>query len=313
MNYSTYVLDGDGVVYELLGQKKRIIILTNNALKDPAGYAKKINELYFSGDELIKPEWVVSPLDVVVPFFEERRRKMAQFSNKVMVIGGGAPLKQKLEEGELELTENPKYASWVVVSEIVKLRDFNLIPKAYSAIHDHGAQILATNSDPFDRRENKSYPVTGAVVSSLRETGKRPHHVFWLGKGRKEIYEILFQKFNISQSERDSVLTIGDRIITDIYGSNNLGIDSVLVDSPFGSDHIQDIPDYRRMAEFRLELLNSDLYWKLREEPQPQDILQKQIEAEREKYIPTYCISSLESLLKPSLKEHKYTYIDSQL
>ncbi|MBR9700102.1 HAD hydrolase-like protein [Candidatus Woesearchaeota archaeon] len=300
MNFHTVLLDGDGVLYcgteRIDGVKETLqtlmqrgittVLLTNNAVKIPQHYATWLNNLYFDKQDVFQADHVVTPLDVVVPFFTQHADD--DRPKKVMVWGGTGELEERIEQAGFSISDDPKEVGWVVVSELVldKDRTEKKRDAAFNAVQMYRAAIVGTNSDIYDMHtdeEGKRYKaVTGSYVGWLR-MGKANPPMFWLGKEAKGIYQVVFDRFNITPD--DGVLGVGDRIETDIYGANNVGIQSVLLDSRCGVDHADDIGRYIVRAQDRAKFLGK-----------PSEFAENRV-AEMAKYRPKKVISNIREIL----------------
>ena len=123
--------------------------------------------------------------------------------------------------------------------------------------------------------------------------------VHWWGKEAERIYEQVFERLVIRRDSatKKRVLGIGDRLGTDVYGAERFGIHSAFVDSPHGADRITDIPTYMAKAILRAESMHiipfpvpfSEMGWA------EQRVVRAQ---ERDRYQPTYVLTSLNDLLE---------------
>lgn len=86
--------------------------------------------------------------------------------------------------------------------------------------------VICSNPDitaPFGQTTRKT---AGHYTKILEDLGKE---VTYMGKPHPFIYELIWQKYKLTNHDKNKSIMIGDTIETDITGANKFGIESLLV------------------------------------------------------------------------------------
>jgi len=222
--YRAFLLDIDGVLVrggepisgaaeavEALQARGQCLLLSNNSSRSRVGVAERLEGLGFT----FEPEAIVPSSYVVARWLLE-----TEGTSPVWTIG---------EDGlrvELELAGHrivsPDEAEWLVIGICW---DFNYAMLAEAlAFLLNGGRYIATNTDATFPTPEGPKPGAGAVVGAIQGMGFQPHAV--IGKPSPIAYRIALEQINAA---KEAVLTIGDRLETDILGARDSGIDSALV------------------------------------------------------------------------------------
>lgn len=273
-NIDTFIFDADGVLW--LGENaisgspsfiehvaklgKRIIVLTNNATKSRAVYAKKLAGLGYG--RYINEHNIVNPAAVVADVIH--RSDLARHGKKVYLIGsqgvkdelkllnieyfgdGIDPVDaQPASKGqaflyELELEEHPENVGAVVVG-YEKYFNYLKLMKAANYLQNEDCLFLATNEDETCPGPNPEtiIPDAGPLVAAVKTAcGREPLTV---GKPNSPAFEYICRRWGVDSIDPSRTLMIGDRVNTDVKFGRDHGLRTLLVLSGcHGLDEIED-------------------------------------------------------------------------
>jgi len=191
----------------------RLVFVTNNPLRLPADYVRKLRRLGFDvadGD-------VVSSTDVLVAYLRTHHADARLFAiAEPLVI-------QLLVSSGFRMTADPDQTDVVVVSwdrgfHYDKLRLGFLAVRA-------GARIVATNPDPYCPTPDGGLPDCGAILAALEAaSGRRADAV--VGKPSALMAAAAMERLGSSPAD---TLVVGDRLETDVRMARSAGLASALV------------------------------------------------------------------------------------
>lgn len=247
--FAGYALDLDGTVYlgdealpgavgaiaAIRGAGARVVFLTNNPLRTAASYAEKLTDMGIPAE----PDEVITPLAVLTAYLRARHP-----GAEVLTVA--EPLIDRtLTAAGFEVTADPAAARVVVVS-FDRGFDYAKLQRAFLAVRRHGAVIVATNPDPYCPSPDGGLPDCAAMLAAVEaSTGARAEAV--LGKpGEHMAAEV---RRRLGTAVGDAVMA-GDRLLTDVAMSRQVGATSVLVlsgattssDLDLAEPHL--LPDY---------------------------------------------------------------------
>ncbi|KAF7632699.1 hypothetical protein Mgra_00007917 [Meloidogyne graminicola] len=273
-NIDTFIFDADGVLW--LGENaiagsssfieyiaelgKKIIVLTNNATKSRAVYAKKLAGLGYG--RYINEHNIVNPAAVVADLIH--RSDLASEGKKVYLIGsqgvkdelkllnidyfgdGIDPVDaQPASKGqaflyELELEEHPENVGAVVVG-YEKYFNYLKLMKAANYLQNEDCLFLATNEDETCPGPNPEtvIPDAGPLVAAVKTaSGREPLTV---GKPNTPAFEYICRRWGVDSIDPRRTLMIGDRVNTDVKFGRDHGLRTLLVLSGcHGLDEIEE-------------------------------------------------------------------------
>uniref|UniRef100_A0A7I4YYM9 Phosphoglycolate phosphatase n=1 Tax=Haemonchus contortus TaxID=6289 RepID=A0A7I4YYM9_HAECO len=270
----TFIFDADGVLWLgddaipgsvrlidfLVKIKKQVIVLTNNATKSRAVYAKKLARLGFSSkldeDSLVNPAAVIA---------DTLYRAGITGNKKVYLIGaqgvrdemdalgiqyfGHGPEPQDHSDGsafmfDIELEEDPSKVGAVVVG-YEKHFDYHKLMKASNYLKHPHCLFLATNEDETCPGPNPNIitPDAGPIVAAVRcASGREPITV---GKPNTPAFDYIKRRWRINP---ERTIMVGDRTNTDIKFGRDHGLKTLLVLS--GCHQLEDVTDNRIHGDF---------------------------------------------------------------
>jgi glycerol 3-phosphatase-2 len=224
--YDTLLADLDGVAYEgtnaIVGAVEainRVVAVgipvgyvTNNSSRRPETIAEQL-----AGFGIVcKPDDVISSGQTGV----ELLATMIEPGSRVLVVGGEG-LRKRVTDAGFELVESSNDSPAAVIQGFAPDVAWKHLAEAAFSIQN-GAKWVATNQDWTLPQERGLAPGNGTLVSAVHTAvGILP---IVAGKPEPAIFKTATDHFGSK-----SALFVGDRIDTDIVGSNRAGIDSALV------------------------------------------------------------------------------------
>jgi glycerol 3-phosphatase-2 len=207
----------DAIPYAIEGmnhasQTARIGYITNNASRTALSVAEHLSSLGLtvSADDVVtSPQAAVRLLAGLVPA-----------GAKILVIGGAGLIEEVEKAGFIATFSADDDPAAVIQGYFPEIGWVHLAEAAF-ALHT-GIPWVATNTDWTIPVARGTAPGNGTLVSAVHTAVGRLPVV--AGKPEAAIFEVAVERFGAS-----SPLFIGDRLDTDILGSNRAGIDSALV------------------------------------------------------------------------------------
>ena len=237
-----YLIDMDGVIYReiqlipgaadfiqaLKDSGTPFLFLTNNSAPTPEDLTVRLNHLGVQG---LSPRHFYTSAMNTADFLSETDPGCTVF-----VIGEGGLLAALHEQKIPSDGIRPHY---VVVGEGTATME--RLTKAHECI-ERGARLLVTNPDNWcPVSSEKTRPGAGATAAFLEaSTGRR---AYYLGKPNGYMFHRARRRFmEMTLTEPETVVMIGDTMETDIRGAVESGMQSYLVLS--GSTQIESLVDY---------------------------------------------------------------------
>ena len=217
--------DLDGVIYKgadaipyaiegmnLAGDTARLGYITNNASRTALSVAEHLSSL---GLTVVAEDVVTSPQAAVVLLAKEIP------AGSTVLIVGGAGLIEEVEKAGFVPTFSAEENPAAVIQGFAPEVGWVHLAEATFALHT-GIPWVATNTDWTIPVARGTAPGNGTLVSAVHTAvGRLP---IVAGKPEAAIFEVAVKRFGAS-----TPLFIGDRLDTDILGSNRAGIESALV------------------------------------------------------------------------------------
>jgi HAD superfamily hydrolase (TIGR01457 family) len=224
-----FIFDLDGVVYVgktpvdgavetfayLRDASRKVRFITNDSGRKRASYITKLGNM---GIECGRDEIITSSQGVAVYI----RGKYKE--GKCFVVGEEGLVDELTQHG-FEVVEGRKGegADFVAVG-VDSGVTYEKLTTALRALKN-GAKFIAANPDVSRPMEEGPVPGAGAMIAALEvSSGVKPEVV--IGKPNPMLFEIAIKGMGL---KKDEVVTVGDRIDTDIVGGNRLGLYTVLV------------------------------------------------------------------------------------
>lgn len=255
----TFIFDADGVLWlgeqaipgsstfidHLVNSGKQIIVLTNNATKSRAVYAKKLAKLGYG--HCINEHNIVNPAAVVADLIHQARLSSA--GKKVYLIGSQGLKDEMALHGieyfgdgldpvdrqpgakgsaflyKLELEEIPANVGAVVVG-YEKYFNYLKLMKAANYLQSEECLFLATNEDETCPGPNPKtiIPDAGPLVAAVKTASGREPLV--VGKPHTPAFEYICRRWAINPRR---TMMVGDRLNTDVKFGKDHGLATMLV------------------------------------------------------------------------------------
>lgn len=224
-----FIFDLDGTIYldeyaiegasetlkKLRDRGDKIVFLTNKSIETIKSYVEKLNRLGIqaSHQEVINSNYLAG-------LYLKKNFKRGE---KVMVVGE-APLKIKMEQMGIGLTDKSNEAKYVLIGWDRKFT-YEKLNNAFQAWRN-GAKMVATNPDRTCPIEGGQIPECGAIIGALEgATGEAVTQI--LGKPSQLAAEFIVKE--VLNLPPEHCYIVGDRLETDIKMGNDYGMNSVLV------------------------------------------------------------------------------------
>jgi len=246
-DFDGLLIDLDGVVWigrepvpgaietlaALLAAGKRIVFVTNNPAKFPAGYAERLRGL---GVEVGEAQIVTAGMVAA------RLAREAAGPDGTAFVASREPLKEMVAAAGVAVLEGEagRGADVVVVSGHPHF-DYAELLTAKRAL-DSGAALIGTSRDPTMPMPGGEWPGTGAVLAAVEIASGRTAEI--AGKPERHLFEMALAALFASPGAggemepvpRGRVAMVGDRISSDIEGGRRAGLATILVRSGTDSE-----------------------------------------------------------------------------
>jgi 4-nitrophenyl phosphatase len=219
------ILDMDGVlwkgdepigdlpaIFDRLNQAGLSIMLaTNNALKPVAGYREKLNSfgLNINGSQIVNSTMAVCYL----------LRKEFPQGGPVFVVGSPGLQAYLAENGFYQAQEDVL----AVVVGLDRTFTYEKLARANRLIRN-GARFFATNPDPTFPLPDEVAPGAGSIIAAVQTASQTTPE--FAGKPSPTLFEMALDQLGLPPEQ---VLTVGDRLDTDILGGQRAGCRTALV------------------------------------------------------------------------------------
>jgi 4-nitrophenyl phosphatase len=222
------ILDMDGVLWKgdvplpgmpaflafLRSQSIRFLLATNNASLTPDQYVRKLDGM---GARVLPDEVITSALATA-----QYLRRILQPGDRVFVIGEDG-IRRALEDAGCALAVTGELHAAYVVCAMDRELSWQKLADATINLRN-GARLIATNPDTTFPTERGIAHGNGAILAALTAaSGVTP---VVIGKPQPILFQMALEKLDVA---KDAVASLGDRLETDILGSNNAGIASILI------------------------------------------------------------------------------------
>ena len=227
--YSLIVMDMVGVIYDeksampgavnslnnLKKDEKKVILLTNNPR--PNHVAKnKLKKLGFPDDLDIFTSGDATLFYIDKHFPNKKIYHLGQHKNTDLLHNKKEFFTSDIQDADIIILslfceENEDDAPFIETLKLISKTD---------------KPVLCSNPDIHAPFGNTTRRTAGYYAKILEDSGKK---VIYMGKPHTFIYDLIWQKFNLTLKDKERALMIGDTLETDILGANNFGISSLLV------------------------------------------------------------------------------------
>lgn len=225
-----FMLDMDGTIYNenslipgakdffnlLKGRDIGYTFMTNNSSKGKATYIKKLYDLGIECTE----ENIASSVNATVNYLNTHKP-----GARIYLVGTESLSRELQSEGFEVLPHSYRGSNidYVLVGFDTELNYEKVIGACWYI--NRGFDYLATNCDlKCPVLDNKFIPDCGAINLMLEAaTGRKP---LYLGKPDRYLVDFVRKKWNLRYND---IVTVGDRLYTDIAIGINAGVDSICV------------------------------------------------------------------------------------
>lgn len=150
-----------------------------------------------------------------------------KFNDKYLYIGPQKDI-DILDGLQYRITKNENEASFSIVTGYDHPN--SLIDEKIEDLRKSISQklpLICVNPDMIVvKKSGKSQLCAGQIAKQYKEIGGE---VIYFGKPYRNVYNEIFKLYNLSQTDKDKVVAIGDGLETDIEGANKHGISSIFV------------------------------------------------------------------------------------
>ncbi len=242
MNYSTWLFDGDGVLYienKILGGVTRLLkylsdtgkrfgLITNNSTKTLNQYLSRLHgmDLPFTETNILTSAYASTK------FIK---------GEKVYVVGEEGLIDACKRGGFAIVLDRSQNADAVVVG-MDRCFDYDKMKIAMYHVLN-GAKFIGTNPDKNFPSAEGLIPGAGAMISAIASAAERAPDII-VGKPERYMFE---EAIKMLGGTRYEAVMVGDRFETDILGAHRYGLDTILVRTGIGarySDH--DIENWQK-------------------------------------------------------------------
>lgn len=230
MDYEGVVLDLDGTVYRgerlidgaaeaiatLRERGLRVLFVTNNPTRSPAGYVERLGEFGIEADE----SSILSAGAVTAEFLAERHA-----DEDVFVIGSDG-LVGMLDDAGVRRTDDTDRADVLVTSHHYGFDYRDLTEGLWSL--DGASAFYGTDPDlTYPDSDGKEYPGSGAITRSVAAVAEREPDAV-LGKPSEVMADLVTDRLGCAP---ENCLVVGDGLDTDIRLGERAGMTTVLVET----------------------------------------------------------------------------------
>lgn len=226
-NFQGMIIDMDGVLWRghtilqgvrefficLRGRSMQFILATNNSTVTPESVVERLAQW----DIAIAPEEVLTSSLATAAYlqsqFPEGTRMLAigETALKSALLDAGFKLSDRIDGVEVVVSGFDRHVSW------------EKLTRAALAIQS-GAHFIGTNPDKSFPIEQGQAPGNGAFLAALEATtGVVP---FIIGKPEPRLFEQAAARMDLPANH---ILTVGDRLDTDILGGQRAGMPTALM------------------------------------------------------------------------------------
>lgn len=228
-HFSIILLDMVGVIYDeqsampgaieevksILKRNKKLILLTNNPR--PNNIAK---------EKLKKLGFPIS-LDIFTSGDATRYYLDKHFKNKKIYHLGQHKNKDLLFDRESLIVSSLEDADLVILSIYTEQDENNeTYIEELKKIAKSSKPVLCSNPDIKAPYGNTMRKTAGHYAKILEGLGK---NVIYMGKPHPFIYDLIWEKYHLTEEDKGKTLMVGDTLETDIVGANLYGLTSLLV------------------------------------------------------------------------------------
>jgi NagD protein len=226
--FSGYAVDLDGTVMigdnpvpgaiSALGRARwagaKLVYISDSTLQSPSAIAESLRGwgVWATADQII------TPLGLLTGYLKARHPGAAALTVAEPAVD------ELLLAARIEVTAEPSATGVVVVSSDRSF-DYDKLLRAFQAVRQYGAAIVAINRDPFCPTTDGEQPGGGAVLAAIEvSTGTRAEAV--LGKPGPQMAGAVLAKLGVGP---ETAAVVGDSVGTDMALARALRMTGILV------------------------------------------------------------------------------------
>ena len=226
-DFKALIIDMDGVLWRghtflpgvtefFASLRRRSIafsLATNNSTVTPQNVVERLAQVNVE----IRPQEVLTSSQATAAYLQSRFP-----SGTIIHAVGESAVRDTLTEAGFILIDEPEGTEVVVVGFDRQI-SWDKLTRAALAVQQ-GALFVGTNPDMSFPLEQGQAPGNGAFVTVIEvTTGVKP---IIIGKPEPRLYELAGERLGVPS---DQILTVGDRLETDILGAQRAGMATVLL------------------------------------------------------------------------------------
>jgi len=216
------VPDADQGVRALREAGLRVLFVSNNPVRSPAGFADRLRRL---GVEASPDEILTSGVATTEYLVDEHP------ADRVFVVGESGLVSQFREAG-LRVTDEPAAAD-VLVAAYDRSFNYDDLTDALVALRSPATAFVGTDPDrTIPSGDGGVVPGSGAIVGAIAYTTERDPDVV-LGKPSQTTVDLALDRLGVPA---EACLVVGDRLDTDIAMGERAGMTTALVGTGVSRD-----------------------------------------------------------------------------
>ena len=222
-NIEALLIDLEGVLYsdrdlipgsiealtELKKEGYKLRFLTNTTTSPRKFIFKKLLNFGF---DIVEKE-IFTPIIATKNYLRDNGVKKISLVTNIEIIE---------EFNEYEITQKDPEA--VIMGDIYKNFNWEILDRIFKLVYVNNAALIALHQNKYCMRDGNVSLDLGPFVKTIEYASNKKSIL--MGKPEKNFFDLAIKDMNI---EKDSVLMIGDDIISDIKGAKDSGLSTIQV------------------------------------------------------------------------------------
>ncbi len=197
------------VIKEFRKNNLKLRFLTNTTTTPRKLIFNKLKDFGFD----IKEEEIFTPIIATKNYLKDNRVKRIALITNIEIIE---------EFNEYEITQKNPEA--IVMGDIYKNFNWEILDRIFKLVYLNNAALIALHQNKYCMRDGNVSLDLGPFVKAIEYASDKK--AILMGKPEKNFFDMAINDMAIS---KDSVLMIGDDIISDIKGAKDFGIKAIQV------------------------------------------------------------------------------------